>query len=50
MTLDPENMPADSGPAITRPRMNAVKFGAAPHKAERTSSIPIAVRYTALVE
>ena len=45
MTLEPENMPADPRPAIARPMMNAVEFGAAPHNAEPTSKMPIATRF-----
>jgi len=44
MTLEPENMLADPRPAIARPMMNAVEFGAAPHNAEPTSKMPIATR------
>ena len=50
ITVEPEKIPADPIPAIARPRMNASEFGAAPHTAEPTSKIPIAVRKTTLVE
>lgn len=40
----PEKIPADPIPAMARPMINAVEFGAAPQMALPTSKIKIAVR------
>lgn len=47
---DPEKMPADPLPAIARPMMKAVEFGAPPQSAEPTSKVTTAQRKTSLVE
>lgn len=39
ITMTPENMPADPRPAIARPIINAIEFGAAPHIAEPASKM-----------
>ena len=41
---DPEKIPAEPSPAIARPRINAVEFGAAPQTADPISKTPIAAR------
>jgi len=40
----PLNIPADPNPAIARPRIKAIEFGAIPHIKLPSSKIPIAVR------
>jgi hypothetical protein len=42
----PEKMPADPRPAIERPMMNDVEFGAAPHSTDPTSKIPMQMSNT----
>lgn len=37
MIMTPEKMPAPPNPAIARPRMKAMEFGAAPHITEPIS-------------
>jgi hypothetical protein len=37
----PEKIPADPRPAIERPTMKDTELGAAPHRAEPTSKIPM---------
>lgn len=50
ITVAPENMPADPIPAIARPTMKALEFGAPPQMADPTSKISIAIRKTVFVE
>ena len=50
ITVAPENMPADPIPAIARPNMKALEFGAPPQMADPTSKIRMAIRKTVLVE
>jgi hypothetical protein len=44
MIRAPENRPAEPSPAIARPMINAIEFGAIPHIKLPSSKIPIAVR------
>jgi hypothetical protein len=46
----PEKIPADPNPAIARPRIKAIEFGAIPHTKLPSSNMPIATRYTYLME
>jgi hypothetical protein len=46
----PDVMPPEPTPAIARPRMNAIEFGAAPQMAEPASKRTIDPRKTALME
>jgi hypothetical protein len=43
ITMAPPDMPAEPTPAIARPNMNAVEFGAAPQMAEPTSKRTTAI-------
>lgn len=44
MIKAPLRIPAEPKPAIARPRINAIEFGAIPHTKLPSSKIPIAVR------
>jgi hypothetical protein len=50
MIIEPEKMPEEPSPAMARPIMSAVEFGAAPQIADPTSKIRIARRKTILEE
>jgi hypothetical protein len=47
-TMTPKKTPADPAPAITRPRMNAVDEGIAPHSTEPIWKRPMETRNTVL--
>lgn len=44
MMTEPEKIPAEPSPAMARPMIKAVEFGAAPHTADPISKIPMAIR------
>ena len=44
MMSAPEKIPADPRPAIARPMIKAIEFGAAPQIKLPSSKIPIAIR------
>jgi hypothetical protein len=46
MTIAPEMMPELPAPAIARPTMNAVEFGAAAQTTDPTSNRPMRMRKT----
>ncbi len=46
--MAPEKMPEEPHPAIARPIINAVEFGAAPHNADPTSKMAMEKRKTFL--
>ncbi len=46
----PEKIPAEPRPAIARPRIKAIELGAAPQIRLPSSKIPMAIRYTYLIE
>lgn len=46
ITIAPEETPADPSPAMARPRMKAVEFGAAPQITEPSSKRPMTARKT----
>lgn len=48
MMMAPEKIPEEPDPAIERPTMNAVEFGAAPHIADPISKTAIEKRKTFL--
>jgi hypothetical protein len=48
--MPPEKMPADPRPAIARPTINAVEFGAAPQRADPTSKTTMEERNVHFVE
>ncbi len=48
MIMAPEKMPEEPLPAIARPTMNAVEFGAAPHIADPISKTAMEERKTFL--
>ena len=50
MIKAPEKIPADPNPAIALPTIKAVELGATPQIKEPNSKMPIATRYTYLIE
>lgn len=46
--MAPENTPLDPNPAITRPTINTMEFGAAPDTADPISKIVIEAKKTSL--
>jgi hypothetical protein len=49
MTITPEKTPAEPKPAMARPRMKQMEFGAAPQRVEPISKRAMAVRKTTFV-
>lgn len=50
MRYAPEKMPAEPRPAMARPMISAVLFGATPHMRDPSSKIATAARNTHLME
>ena len=48
--IPPENIPAEPKPAIARPTMNAIEFGAAPQSADPISNTKTEIRNVHFVE